>query len=81
MPTPPVRRGRGVTSRKGRTKTPAGTRSVGLPLSIAVFYELLLGSHNHAFVFTTPEERWAASLVALMATERSQLVEWFPHLG
>lgn len=54
---------------------------MGLPLSIAVFYELLLGSHNHAFVFTTPEERWAASLVALMATERSQLVEWFPHLG
>lgn len=26
------------------------------------------------------EARWAASLLALAATERSQLVRWFPHL-
>ena len=47
---------------KGGRKTPAGTRSVGLPPSIAVFYELLVDSHNHAFVFTTPEGRpWRRS--------------------
>jgi len=26
------------------------------------------------------EARWVASLVALTATERRQLVKWFPHL-
>lgn len=41
--------------KKGRTKTPAGTRWVHLPSSIAVFYEELLDSHRHAFVFCTPE--------------------------
>ena len=35
---------------------------MGLPPSIAAFYELLLGSHNHAFVFSTPEGRaWRRS--------------------
>jgi hypothetical protein len=32
----------------------AETRWVQLPPSIAVFYELLLDSHQHPFVFTTP---------------------------
>jgi hypothetical protein len=27
------------------------------------------------------ETRWAASLLALTAAERSRLVDWFPHLG
>jgi hypothetical protein len=40
---------------RGRTKTPAGTRLVDLPPSIAVFYELLLSSHSNAFIFTTLE--------------------------
>jgi hypothetical protein len=52
---PPSRRRRGAAARKGRTKTPAGTRWVELPPSIAAFYELLLDSHTHPFVFTTPE--------------------------
>jgi integrase len=51
-PTSPRRtRGR----QRGRTKTPAGTRTVDLPPSIAQFYQLLLASHSHLFVFTTPE--------------------------
>lgn len=41
--------------RAGRTKTPAGTRWVQLPPSIAVFYEQLLDSHRHSFVFLSPE--------------------------
>lgn len=40
---------------RGRTKTPAGTRVVELPPSIAAFYELLLGSHSELFVFTSVE--------------------------
>ena len=52
---PPSRRRRGAAARKGRTKTPAGTRWVQLPPSIAVFYEMLMDSHSHAFVFNTPE--------------------------
>lgn len=51
----PSRRRRGAAGRKGRTKTPAGTRWVDLPPSIAVFYELLLDSHTYPFVFATPE--------------------------
>jgi integrase len=43
--------------KKGRTKTPAGTRIVELPPSIAVFYEILLDSHRHPFVMCTPEGR------------------------
>lgn len=59
---PPSRRNRGKNARKGRTKTPAGTRSVQLPPGIATFYELLLESHQHPFVFTTPEGRpWRRS--------------------
>ncbi|GAA3012484.1 tyrosine-type recombinase/integrase [Actinokineospora diospyrosa] len=61
-PQPTTRRRRGLSARKGRTKTPAGTRVVELPPSIAVFYELLLGSHRHAFAFTSPEGRpWRRS--------------------
>ncbi|TCO55693.1 integrase [Actinocrispum wychmicini] len=52
---PPRQRQQGAAARKGRTKTPAGTRWVQLPPSIAVFYEQLMDSHNHPFVFTTPE--------------------------
>jgi hypothetical protein len=55
VPVPWSPRRRGATARKGRTKTPAGTRWVELPPSIAVFYELLLDSHAHPFVFVTPE--------------------------
>ncbi|MFC0107962.1 tyrosine-type recombinase/integrase [Kibdelosporangium aridum] len=62
IPTPPPGRQRGAAARKGRTKTPAGTRWVQLPPSIAVFYELLMDSHRHPFVFTTPEGRpWRRS--------------------
>lgn len=48
--------------KKGRTKTPAGTRLVELPPSIASFYEELLDSHRHPFVMCTPEGRpWRRS--------------------
>ena len=43
------------TARAGRTKSPAGTRWVELPPSIAVFYEALMDSHDGAFVFSTSE--------------------------
>jgi integrase len=43
--------------RGARTKTPDGTRWVRLPPSIATFYEKLLGSHGHLFVFVSPEGR------------------------
>ncbi|WP_246258191.1 integrase [Amycolatopsis anabasis] len=57
---PPSLRRRG--RRKGRTKTPSGTRSVELPPSIAVFYEELLDSHRYPFVLCTPEGRpWRRS--------------------
>jgi len=42
-------------NRSGRTKTPAGTRWVELPPSIAVFYELLMNGHDGAFVFSSAE--------------------------
>lgn len=42
-------------SKKGRTKTPAGTRSVDLPPSVPTFYEMLLDSHQHPYVLSTPE--------------------------
>jgi integrase len=42
---------------RGRTKTPAGTRVVDLPPSIATFYELLLASHSHPFAFVSSEGR------------------------
>ncbi|GLZ43629.1 integrase [Actinokineospora sp. NBRC 105648] len=63
VPSPqPTRRRHGLSARNGRTKTPAGTRGVELPPSIAVFYELLLDSHQHAFAFTSPEGRpWRRS--------------------
>lgn len=48
--------------KKGRTKTPAGTRTVELPPSIALFYELLLDSHPGPFVMCTTEGRpWRRS--------------------
>jgi integrase len=58
-PPPPVvsrrqRPSRGP-GRRGRPKTPAGTRWVNLPPSIATFYESLLRSHKYRFVFCTPE--------------------------
>ncbi|WP_432844936.1 integrase [Amycolatopsis sp. CA-161197] len=51
---PPARRGN-ARPKKGRTKTPAGTRFVALPPGIAVLYEELMDSHRHPFVLSTPE--------------------------
>lgn len=49
-------------NKRGRTKTPAGTRLVELPPSIAVFYEELLDSHRHPFVMCTQEGKpWRRS--------------------
>lgn len=60
MPAPeliePRRRPR-RRKRDGRTKTPAGTREVELPPSIATFYELLLDSHDYRFCFVSPDGR------------------------
>lgn len=53
VPTGPGRR-RGK-SKKGRTKTPTGTRWVELPPIIAVFYEELMDSHRDLFVLCSPE--------------------------
>jgi integrase len=50
VPVPTRRRGR---QKRGRTKTPAGTRTVQLPPGIAELYELLLDNHSNVFVFTT----------------------------
>lgn len=52
---PVTPRRRGGKAKKGRTKTPAGTRSVELPPSIAVFYEELLDSHGFPFVLCSAE--------------------------
>jgi integrase len=53
---------RRTRSKKGRTKTPAGTWLVELPPSIAVFYEELLESHRHPFALCTPEGKpWRRS--------------------
>lgn len=41
--------------KKGRTKSPAGTRWVSLPPSIAILYETLMDSHDNPFVFCTPD--------------------------
>ena len=46
--------GRRPKTKKGRTKTPTGTRVVELPASIAVFYETLIDSHPHPYVLCTP---------------------------
>jgi integrase len=43
--------------RNARTETPAGTREVELPPSIAVFYEMLMDAHANLFVICTPEGR------------------------
>jgi len=51
---PPTRRGNS-RPKKGRTKTPAGTRFVALPPGIAVLYEELMDSHREPFVLCTPE--------------------------
>ena len=48
------RRRRPKTARAGRTKTPAGTRIVRLPAGMATLYEMLMDSHDHEFVFTSP---------------------------
>ncbi|MFE0026956.1 hypothetical protein [Amycolatopsis sp. NPDC059021] len=61
-PTRPATPRRRKARKKGRTKTPAGIRSVELPPSIAVFYEELMDSHRYPFVFSTPEGnplRWS----------------------
>lgn len=50
-----LRAGRRARSKKGRTKTPAGTRWVDLPPGLAVLYEELLDSHHHPFVFCSAE--------------------------
>jgi hypothetical protein len=53
------RRGKG---RQGRTKTPAGTRWIELPPSIAVFCEELMDSHRYPFVLCSPEGKpWRRS--------------------
>ncbi|WP_331281572.1 integrase [Saccharothrix sp. NRRL B-16314] len=46
---------RRTKGKRGRTKTPAGTRPIALPPSIAVFYETLLDSHRGSFAFTSPD--------------------------
>lgn len=50
----PTRR-RNSRPKKGRTKTPAGTRFVALPSGIAVLCEELMDSHREPFVMCTPE--------------------------
>ncbi|SDD80905.1 tyrosine-type recombinase/integrase [Actinokineospora iranica] len=56
------RAGRARGRQRGRTKTPAGTRMVDLPPTLATFYEMLLDSHSDVFVFTTPEGKpWRRS--------------------
>jgi integrase len=61
-PTPAQPTSRRGKSKKGRTKTPAGTRWVDLPPSIAVFYEELMDSHRYPFVICTPEGKpWRRS--------------------
>jgi integrase len=58
----PVPKGRPKASKKGRTKTPAGTRPIDLPPGIAVFYEQLLDSHQHPYVLCSPEGKpWRRS--------------------
>ena len=58
-PPAPARRPR---TKKGRTKTPAGTRPVELNPGIAVLYEELMDSHPHPFVLCTPEGKpWRRS--------------------
>ncbi len=52
---PVTPRRQGGRAKKGRTKTPAGTRSVELPPSIAVFYEELMDSHSFPFVLCSAE--------------------------
>jgi integrase len=48
--------------RGGHTKTPESTRMIVLPPSIATLYELLLASHDHLYVFTSPSgEPWYRS--------------------
>lgn len=61
-PAAPSGRGRRGGVKKGRTKTPAGTRSVELPPSVAIFYELVLDSHRGPWVLCTPDGRpWRRS--------------------
>lgn len=45
----------GKGKKKGRTKTPASTRDVPLPPSIAVLHEALMDTHHHPFLFCTPD--------------------------
>ncbi|WP_244162345.1 integrase [Amycolatopsis regifaucium] len=55
-PTRPVTpRRQGGRTKKGRTKTPAGTRTVELPPSIAVFYVELMDSRSFPFVLCSSE--------------------------
>ncbi|MEV0682148.1 hypothetical protein AB0I60_37070 [Actinosynnema sp. NPDC050436] len=46
---------RRVRGKRGRTKTPAGTRWIQVPSGIAVIYETLLDRSRGSFVFTSPE--------------------------
>lgn len=80
VPAPPSRRRRGAAARRGRTKTPAGTRWVQLPPGIAVFYDHVTDVMRKQ-VLDALESRWEASLLARTATERARLTGWFPHLG
>lgn len=41
--------------KKGRTKSPAGTRWVSLPPSVAVIYESVMDAHSNPFVFCSPD--------------------------
>ncbi|WP_229371374.1 integrase [Umezawaea beigongshangensis] len=50
-----TKRGTRRAKKTGRTKTPAGTRPVELPASIATFYEMLMRSHDNPFVLHSPE--------------------------
>ncbi|WP_436790553.1 hypothetical protein [Yinghuangia sp. YIM S10712] len=51
----PGPRGKKRNKRGTRAKTPTSERWVTLAPSIAVFYELLLDSHDHPFVFVGPD--------------------------
>ncbi|MEV4648358.1 tyrosine-type recombinase/integrase [Saccharopolyspora sp. NPDC049357] len=46
---------RGKAAKRGRTKSPAGTRWVPLPPGIATAYETLMHSHDSPWVFCTPD--------------------------
>lgn len=55
---------RRTKGKRGRTKTPAGTRPIVLPPSIAVFYETQLDSHRRRGWNTAPSAQLPAAVLA-----------------